>query len=98
MVMVFTWFAMNMMLFRLLKARHPEKYKEMGEPSLFWNSSMKAGWAIFKFLMNREHKALNDGVVSLLSDSMLMVFIGYWILFFWFFFGDFPDVSIFSKH
>ena len=58
------------------------KYKEMGEPSLFWNNSMKTGWATLKYLFKCEHKGLNDNLLSLLSDSMLVLFVIYTVLFF----------------
>lgn len=87
MVMVFIWFGMIIVLFRKLKNVHPTKYKEMGEPSLFWNNSMKSNWALTKFLFKREHKMLHDGSLSLLSDSMLIFIVIYMFLFFGWFFG-----------
>ena len=94
MVMVFVWFAMILVLFRKLKTQHPEKFKEMGEPSLFWNNSMKTGWATLKFIVKREHKGLNDGSLSMLSDSMLVFFVLYTVLFFGMFFGVLSNVPI----
>jgi hypothetical protein len=82
MAMVLIWFAMIFSLFRMLKNSHPEKYKEMGEPSLFWNNSMKTAWATIKFLFRREHKVLNNSTLSFLSDSMIVFFALYFVLFF----------------
>ena len=87
MAMVLIWFVMIIALFRRLKLRHLDKYTEMGEPSLFWNNSMKTGWATLRFLFRREHKDLRDDSLSLLSDSMLVFFAIYTILFFGLFFG-----------
>ena len=97
MVMVFIWFAMIIALFKILKAKHLEKYKEMGEPSLFWNNSMKTSWATIKFLFKREHKSLNDRSLSLLSDSMLAFFAIYAVLFFGLFFGVLSNVPVNAK-
>ena len=82
MVMVLIWFAMLITLFKRLKSKHPEKYVEMSEPSLFWNNSMKTNWYTLKFLFGREHKGLNDNFLSSLSDSMLVFFSIYLLLFF----------------
>ena len=92
MAMVFIWFVMIIVLFKMLKSKHLEKYKEMGEPSLFWNNSMKTSWATIKFLFKREHKGLNDRSLSLLSGSMLVFFAIYAILFFGLFFGVLSNV------
>ena len=84
-------------LFRRLKLRHLEKYTEMGEPSLFWNNSMKTGWATLKFLLKREHKGLNDNSLSLLSDSMLVFLAIYMVLFFGLFFEVLSSVRFNAK-
>ncbi len=67
MAMVFIWFAMIIALFKRLKSRHLSKYREMGEPSLFWNNSMRTVWTTLKYLFKREHKNLNDNSLSLLT-------------------------------
>jgi len=87
MVMVLIWFAMIIALLRRLKLKHPAKYSEMGEPSLFWNNSMKTTWTTLKYLFKREHKELNDNSLSLLGDSMLVSLVIYVILFFGLIFG-----------
>ena len=80
--MVFIWFGLIITLFRRLKIKHSEKYKEMGQPSLFWNNSMKSGWSTLKFLCKREHQILGDPTLAFLSDSMLVFFAVYLVLFF----------------
>ena len=82
MVMGLIWFAMIITLFKRLKSKHPEKYIEMSEPSLFWNNSMKTNWYTLKFLFGREHKELNDNFLTSLSDSMLVFSVIYLLLFF----------------
>ncbi len=87
MAMVFVWFAMIITLFKRLKSKHLSKYREMGEPSLFWNNSMRTVWTTLKYLFKREHKELNDNSLSFLSDSMLVFLVIYVILFFGLIFG-----------
>ena len=57
-----------------LKTKHPEKYKEMGKPSLFNCDRTKTSLPLLKYLFNREYKILNDNSLSLLSD-LLLIFI-----------------------
>ena len=94
MAMVFIWFAMIIALFRRLKLSHPEKYRVMGEPSLFWNNSLKTTWTTLKYLFKREHKELKDNSLSLLSDSMLVFLVIYVILFFGLIFGALANVML----
>jgi high-affinity Fe2+/Pb2+ permease len=93
-VMVLIWFAMIIALFKRLKLNHPAKYSEMGEPSLFWNNSMRTVWATLKYLFKREHKELNDNSLSLLSDSMLVFLVIYVILLFGLIFGVLVTVML----
>ncbi len=81
MAMVLIWFGMITVLFQRLKSKHAEKYREMGEPHLLWNNTLKTGWSTCKFLFRREHKNLDDKPMSLLSDFMLLFVIAYTILF-----------------
>ena len=87
--MVLIWFILLKMIFTKLESEHPEKYKQMGEPSLFWNNSMKTGLATLKFIGKREHKNLNDTALSKLSDFALVFFIIYTVMLFGMFFGAF---------
>ncbi len=80
--MVLVWFVLVRLLFKRLEAAHPAKYEAMGRPSLFLRNSPAGAIAMLKFLVTREHKALNDGYLSKLSDAMLAFFVVYAILFF----------------
>jgi hypothetical protein len=84
--MVVVWFVLIKLLFNRLERDHPQKYEAMGRPSLFLRNSIAGGWATLKFLLNREHKALNDEYLSKLSDTMLIYFAVYLLLFFGLFF------------
>jgi hypothetical protein len=92
MVMVFVWFGMIIYFDRRLKTKHPVKFKEMGEPHLFWNNSMKTTWTTMKFLFLREHKTLNDKTLSFLSDFMLVFLLFYTVVFFGVFLGYISNV------
>jgi hypothetical protein len=80
--MVIAWFVMIKLLFNRLERAHPQKYEAMGKPSLFLRNNIATGWATMKFLIAREHRALNDGYLSKLSDAMLAFFAIYLLLFF----------------
>jgi hypothetical protein len=54
------WFAMLHVLFNDLKARHPQKYEDLGEPSLFKNDTFSASLRLLKFLYTREPEGLDD--------------------------------------
>jgi len=70
-VMVVVWFFLIRLLFSHLEAKHPDKYDEMGRPSLFSNSNFATNSATLRFLVRREHRELNDRYASMLSDVML---------------------------
>ena len=80
--MVIVWFVLIKILLNRLERAHPEKYEAMGRPSLFLRNNIAAGWATLKFIVAREHRSLNDGYLSKLSDSMLVYFAIYLLLFF----------------
>jgi hypothetical protein len=89
MFMVLIWFILLKIIFSKLERSHPEKFKQMGEPSLFMNNSMKTGLATLKFIGKREHNQLNDPALTKLSDFALVFFIIYTVIFFGMFFGVF---------
>jgi hypothetical protein len=68
-------------LFRQLKARHPEKYSAMGEPSLFLNNTPRGLLKLLAFLFKREDRPLQDPHLSHLTTIMLILFWGYLVLF-----------------
>ena len=96
MAMVLIWFVLLKAIFIRLERQHPEKYEEMGKPSLFWNNSMKTGFATLKFIGKREHKELNNPGLSKLSDFALVFFFVYMVLFFGLFFSIF-GVAVYSN-
>ena len=80
--LVLVWFVLIKLLFKRLEASHPQKYESMGRPSLFLRNNIATGFATMKFLFAREHRALDDGYLSKLSDFMLAYIVAYLVLFF----------------
>lgn len=78
--MAVIWLILVELLFRILAARHPSKYDEMGEPSL--NNNMRSNFRLLKFLFTREPKALRDSVLSLQVNIMRVWFVAYVVGFF----------------
>lgn len=91
--MVLVWFVLVKMLFNRLESSHPEKYEEMGSPSLFLRNSPASAIALLKFLVAREHKILNDSSLSKLSDAMLVFLLIYLVLFLTLFFNIVSQVA-----
>jgi len=84
---VFVWFFLVTRLFKLLKSEHPGKYREMGEPTLFWSNSPKASWELSKFLLKRDYAELNDPKLLSLGNTMLAFFVLYMAGFLYLFFS-----------
>ena len=80
--MVVAWFVLIKLLFNRLERVHPQKYEAMGRPSLFLRNNIATGLTTLKFLVAREHRTLKDSYLSKLSDSMLVFFAIYLLLFF----------------
>lgn len=57
-----------------LKSNHPQKYREMGEPSIFHRRSVFALGPEYKFWFTRAHKYMNDKTLGYLSDFLAISF------------------------
>ena len=75
--MAFIWLILVARLFRMLKTNHADKYRAMGEPSLFWNNSLRTNYGLWKFLARREYRELDDPSVSTLGRNMLIFLMVY---------------------
>ena len=80
-VSVFVWFGFCRRLFMLLETRQPEKYNELGRPSLIMNNSISNNIAFMRFLLKREYIELNDPVILNLAQTMRVFVVCYFILF-----------------
>ena len=65
-------------LFAHLEQAHPTTFVALGRPSL--SSAVKTGPTVLRFLLLRQHRALNDRRLSRLSDSILFYVLGYALL------------------
>ena len=74
---VLVWFYLCHKIFGILRTRHPEKYEEMGKPTLIMNNSISNNLSFIKFLFKREWLELNDEGLSKLGNAMLVFFAVY---------------------
>jgi len=79
--MVPIWFSLITNLFRILRARHPEKYSAMGNPTLIMNNSLANNIATLRFIWRREDKALGDVGLSKLTGFMKVFLMVYTVIF-----------------
>src|SRR5882724_11677010 len=78
---VIVWFFLVSGLFRRLRSQHPDKFREMGEPSLFMNNSPRTTIALMKFMFGRQDRELDDPGLSKLTVGMLWFFFCYFVVF-----------------
>lgn len=78
---VFVWLGLVSRLYTILATDHPEKYEEMGKPTLFRNNSPRSGWLLVKFVMKREYLALRNQKLAKLGNFMFGFFLVYGVLF-----------------
>jgi cellulose synthase/poly-beta-1,6-N-acetylglucosamine synthase-like glycosyltransferase len=75
--MAVIWLVLVRNLFRSLSARHPQKYEELGRPSLTNNNNLRTNMRFLKFLFGSESSSLND-----LSLSKRLSFMRIWLIVF----------------
>jgi len=71
------WFFLCYKIFEILRIRHPEKYKLMGEPSPIMNNTSKQQRALIKFLFYREWREIKDRQLTIYSRSLLLFYATY---------------------
>jgi hypothetical protein len=76
-VATFVWMFVVSLLCSQLELRHIDKYRAMGEPTLFRNMT----YPLLTFLFKREDRSLQDSRISRLTATMLVFFSCYSILF-----------------
>jgi len=59
-------------LFDLLKNKYPEKYKELGEPSLWWNNSPRNTIRIVAFIFSKDSIFSSDRELSITKNFALL--------------------------
>jgi hypothetical protein len=76
------WIASVLILIRKLERAYPEMYHTMVEPRFqeyYTLQQIKSQTVLIKFIMKREHLALNDASLSYLCDFMRILFILYFV-------------------
>ena len=81
MAMVLIWFGLCIWTFRRLEKAHPQKYLEMGKPSLFLRNNIENGWLFLKFLWRSEYMKLGDSRLAGICSFMKIFFVIYCVLF-----------------
>ena len=82
MTMCLVWFASCFWLFKRLKNQHPQKYVDMGKPSLFLGNSFANNWRFMRFLWKSEYNSLDDPLLSRTCSFMKIFMAIYLLLFF----------------
>jgi hypothetical protein len=81
-VCVIVSYAMMARLYRMLRERHSEIYDSLGQPTLFWNSSLKNHFAVMGFILRGRFKETRDPEVIQLCRSLRAFAYGWWALLF----------------
>ncbi len=78
---VFAWFFLVSRLYKILASNHPIIYKDLGEPTLFWNNSPKTASLLMMFIFKKQYLGNNDSKLEKLGSKMFAFFIMYTLLF-----------------
>lgn len=80
-------------LINMLKEKYPDKFRELGEPSLWWNNSPRNGYRMLRFILSHDPIFSTDKELSTTKNfayvflcTGLLIFILLLILFSLFFF------------
>ncbi len=74
-------YAMMTQLYRILRERHPAVYDSLGQPTLFWNNSMKNGFAVLAFILGGRFRETHDPEVIRLCRFIRVFSYAYWVFF-----------------
>lgn len=69
-VVVALWFALRSVFIRLLWRDHHEIWVRLGEPRMLFDSSLREGLAVWKFLRRREYAELGDMRLTRLGRAL----------------------------
>ena len=78
--MVAVWFATIIWVFRRLRTKHPEKYEQLGSPTLTWNYSPQKQLLFAKFVCSSTRE-LRDTALARAIIFMRVWFVVYLLLF-----------------
>ena len=74
-------FFLNYKLFSILKEKHPQKWEELGRPSLLMNNNIRNNISVLNFLNKKEYLKMNDKQLTKLA-GFLRIFSLIYIVFF----------------
>jgi hypothetical protein len=77
----FAWPGLQIALYQRLKTFHITEFQRLGSPRLFFACTPGTNWLLFKFLIQRKYKLMNDPVLGRLGGSMLIFLIVYIVSF-----------------
>jgi hypothetical protein len=80
-VMAFVWFGLCIWTFRRLEKSHPEKYIEIGRPSLVLRNTLESNWSFMKFMWRSDYSVLNDPLLTQICSIMKALLCAYGLLF-----------------
>lgn len=63
------------MLFYRLRHKHPEHYKEIGEPSLFLNNSISKSFGVVRYLLDKDYLVVPDERAKQLGQRSRQLFL-----------------------
>jgi hypothetical protein len=78
---VIVGYATMAQLQRMLRERHPAVYDSLGQPTLFWNNSMKNSFAMLGFILSGRFKETRDPEVIRLCRFIRAFSYSYWAFF-----------------
>lgn len=78
---VFVWFFLVSRLYKILSTDHPDIYKDLGEPTLFWNNSPRTAFLLMKFIFKKQYLGKNNSKLENHGNIMFAFFIMYTTLF-----------------
>jgi hypothetical protein len=74
-------YATTSQLLLFLRTRHPAVYDSLGQPTLFWNNSMKNSFAVLAFILGGRFKETHDPEVIRLGQFLRVFSYAYWAFF-----------------
>jgi hypothetical protein len=66
---------------RVLRERHRAVYDSLGQPTLFWNNSMKNSFAVLAFILGGRFSETHDSEVIRLGRFLRAFSYAYWAFF-----------------
>jgi hypothetical protein len=69
------YFAVVAVFFNWLKRTHPVTWNEIGQPSLFWNNSIRNNLLFLGFLVSTKYRAVNDRRLALWIWVIRLLFV-----------------------